>query len=421
MKILILGSGGREHALAWKVAQSPRCEALYIAPGNAGTNQVGTNVALDHTDFDALHAFISSESIDLVIVGPEQPLVDGVADFLRSKDVAVIGPGKVGAQLEGSKDFSKAFMKRHGIPTAAYASFTTDQQAEALSYIQQHSLPIVVKASGLAAGKGVLICETHAEAATAVKTMLSGEAFGSAGQTVVIEAYLDGIEISIFVLTDGQNYKLLPSAKDYKRIGEGDTGLNTGGMGAVSPVPFADDSFLAVVEDEIVEPTMKGLIADGIDYQGFIFIGLMVVKGKAYVLEYNVRMGDPETEVVIPRIESDLLDLFEGVVKGKLAEKKLDISPKTCTTVMLVSGGYPQAYEKGKRISGLEDIEDAIVFHAGTRLEKGILVTNGGRVLAISCEGETIEHAIHQCLTKASFVDFEGIYYRTDIGKDLLT
>ena len=397
-----------------------RYQRFNIAPGNAGTAQHGTNVALSPTDKPGLAAFVREKGIDMVVVGPEQPLVEGVADFLRAEGIAVIGPGSAGAELEGSKEFSKRFMEKYDIPTAAYAAFTADQLAEARQYIRQQSLPVVVKASGLAAGKGVLICDSHQEAIAATESMLSGESFGQAGETVVIEQYLDGIEISIFVLTDGHSYKLLPSAKDYKRIGEGDTGLNTGGMGAVSPVPFADESFIKTVEKTIVEPTLAGLKSEEIDYQGFIFIGLMVVDGKPYVLEYNVRMGDPETEVVLPRIESDLVELFEGVVEGKLAEKSFSIDPRICTTVMLVSGGYPGTYEKGKVIHELEDVYDATVFHAGTKESEGEIVTNGGRVMAISCFGSSIEAAIHLSLTNACTIQFDGKYYRTDIGQDLM-
>lgn len=420
MKILILGSGGREHAFAWKISQSPKCEALFIAPGNAGTAQLGQNIAISPTDFPALEAFIRKEEIDLLLVGPELPLVAGVADYFSNKGILVIGPKKDGAQLEGSKAFSKTFMQKYGIPTAAYASFEEGEKEEALAYIENHSLPIVVKASGLAAGKGVLICESREHARQVVEEMLSGQAFGSAGQTIVIEEFLSGIEISIFVLTDGKNYKLLPSAKDYKRIGEGDTGLNTGGMGAVSPVPFADKAFIKKVEEEIVQTTIKGLQAEGIDYKGFIFIGLMVKEGIPYVLEYNVRMGDPETEVVLPRLQADILDLFEGVVKGNLDDKAFEIDPRTCTTVMLVSGGYPEAYEKGKQMQGWDSVEDSILFHAGTKEAEGKILSNGGRVLAISSFGESIEEAVGKSLKNAEKIQFEGKNYRKDIGKDLM-
>lgn len=421
MKILLIGSGGREHALAWKMAQSPRCEHIFVAPGNAGTGNIGTNVSLDIADHVAVAAFVRDNGVDMVVVGPEQPLVDGIADSLKAEEIAVVGPSRAAAQLEGSKDFSKRFMQKYGIPTAAYAAFGSGQLAEAKAYIDQHSLPIVVKADGLAAGKGVLICETAEHAKQVTAEMLSGQAFGEAGTKVVIEEYLDGIEISIFVLTDGQHYHLLPSAKDYKRIGEGDTGLNTGGMGAVSPVPFADADFVERVDKTIVQPTMRGIQEEQLDYKGFIFIGLMVVEGKPYVLEYNVRMGDPETEVIMPRLDADLLDLFEGVVEGNLHEKPLSISPQTCTTVMLVSGGYPGSYKKGKMIVGLEEVQDSIIFHAGTTFVEIAVVTNGGRVLAISSLGDNIEQAVGQSLRNAEKIAFEGKYYRRDIGQDLLS
>lgn len=421
MKILLIGSGGREHAFAWKISQSPRCEALYIAPGNAGTALHGTNVDLNPLDFEAVAAFVRSRQIDLVVVGPEQPLVEGIADYLQQMDVPVVGPVQAGARLEGSKEYAKAFMQKYGIPTAAYRSFNHQQLEAALAYLEQHPLPVVVKASGLAAGKGVLICEERSQARQAVRHMLSGEAFGEAGRTVVIEQFLRGIEISIFVLTDGRHYLLLPSAKDYKRIGEGDTGLNTGGMGAVSPVPFADEAFMQRVETTIVQPTLQGLQAEGIAYRGFIFIGLMVENGRPYVLEYNVRMGDPETEVVFPRITSDLLDLFEGVVAENLHTKSLSLSPQSCTTLMLVSGGYPQAYEKGKEIRGLEQVQDVLLFHAGTKRVGDKLLTNGGRVLAVSALGDNLEEAIGRSLQAAERISFEGKYFRRDIGNDLRT
>jgi phosphoribosylamine--glycine ligase len=421
MNVLLLGGGGREHALAWKMAQSPKLSQLYIAPGNAGTLQHGENVDLPITDAEAVTSWAQEHKIDLVVIGPEAPLVAGVADHLRQHGIATIGPGIEGAQLEGSKDFSKRFMQRHGIPTAAYATFTQDQVEEAISYIREQPVPIVVKADGLAAGKGVLICQSHPEAEEAVKDMLTGGAFGEAGNTVVIEQYLDGIEISIFVLTDGENYKLLPSAKDYKRIGEGDTGLNTGGMGAVSPVPFATSAFVSEVEQDIVIPTLEGLKKDGIDYQGFIFLGLMVIQGKPYVLEYNARMGDPETEVVMPRIKSDLLEAFEAMADQNLDQVKFSLDPHTCTTVMLVSGGYPGSYEKGKLINKLDEVtDDAIIFHAGTRQEGEKILTNGGRVIAVSALGETLDHAIHISMSNAARIEFEGKFFRTDIGKDLM-
>ena len=420
MNILIIGSGGREHALAWKIKQSPRCEALYIAPGNAGTAQVGANVSINVADFSAVEAFVKENNIDMVVVGPEQPLVDGMADFLSARNIPVIGPNQAGAQLEGSKEFSKVFMQKHGIPTAAYASFQAHQLQEALNYLKNHPLPVVVKADGLAAGKGVLICETREQAAEAVRDMLSGASFGAAGETIVIEEFLQGIEISVFVLTDGKDYKLLPSAKDYKRIGEGDTGLNTGGMGAVSPVPFADQAFMDLVEETIVKKTIDGLKAEGIDYKGFIFIGLMVVNGTPYVLEYNVRMGDPETEVVMPRLNADLIELFEGVANGNLAEKAFDLDPRTCTTVMLVSGGYPGSYAKGKVMTRFEEVEGSMLFHAGTKEDNGNVVTSGGRVIAISSFGNTIEEAVGKSLKNAEIIEFEGKFYRRDIGRDLM-
>ena len=420
MNVLLLGGGGREHALAWKIAQSPKLAHIYIAPGNAGTAALGENVLLDITNPESVTDWAKAHSVDLVVIGPEAPLVAGVADALREANIPAIGPGKKGAQLEGSKDFSKQFMQRHNIPTAAYATFTQAQTNEALDYVNTQALPLVVKADGLAAGKGVLICQTHKEAQDAVTDILEGGAFGEAGNMVVIEEFLDGIEISVFVLTDGKNYKLLPSAKDYKRIGEGDTGLNTGGMGAVSPVPFATESFMREVEKTIVQPTLQGLEEDDIPYQGFIFIGLMVIDGKPYVLEYNARLGDPETEVVMPRIQSDLLEALAAVSEQKLDTVHFKLDPHTCTTVMLVSGGYPGSYEKGKHIYGLEESSDAIIFHAGTKVAGDDVVTNGGRVIAVSALGESLEHAIHISLTNASRIEFEGKNYRTDIGKDLM-
>ncbi|MEO0470685.1 MAG: phosphoribosylamine--glycine ligase [Bacteroidota bacterium] len=420
MKILIIGSGGREHALAWKMAQSPRCEQLWIAPGNAGTASLGTNVPIGVSDFDGLRALIDQEGIEMMVVGPEQPLVDGITDAFADHPVLVVGPNQRGAELEGSKEFSKRFMQKYRIPTAAYASFDSHQIAEAEAYIAKQSLPVVVKASGLAAGKGVLICESHAEAQAATREMLSGSSFGEAGTTVVIEEFLQGIEISIFVLTDGKDYVLLPSAKDYKRIGEGDTGLNTGGMGAVSPVPFADQAFVDEVEQSIVQPTVRGLQTEGIDYRGFIFIGLMVVNGKAYVLEYNVRMGDPETEVVLPRLEADLVDVMESVAQQKLDQQTVSFRPETCTTVMLVSGGYPGKYEKGKAMSGFDQTENSILFHAGTKALDGQILTNGGRVLAISSLGPDIQTAVAQSLANADKIQFEGKFFRRDIGQDLM-
>lgn len=420
MKILLIGSGGREHALAWKMAQSPLCTKLFIAPGNAGTAQCGENVEIDPTDFEAVYGLIRDEDIELVVVGPEQPLVAGITDYLEARKVPVIGPNRIASQLEGSKGFSKTFMQKYGIPTAAYGTFHAGEEAAAFAFLDTQQLPIVIKASGLAAGKGVLICETREHARSVVAEMLSGEAFGEAGKTIVIEEFLRGIEISVFVLTDGKDYKLLPSAKDYKRIGEGDSGLNTGGMGAVSPVPFADKAFMQRVEQEIVQPTLQGLQTEGIVYKGFIFLGLMVQDGKPYLLEYNVRMGDPETEVVMPRLDSDLVELFIGVRDGNLAEKEIRFRPETCTTVMLVSGGYPGAYAKGKVITQLDQVEGSLVFHAGTRLHGETVLTNGGRVIAVSSIGSSIESAVAQSLANADRIAFEGKYFRRDIGKDLM-
>ncbi|MEO1449588.1 MAG: phosphoribosylamine--glycine ligase [Bacteroidota bacterium] len=420
MNILILGGGGREHALAWKIAQSPLCKQLYIAPGNAGTGQIGTNVKLDSSDLLSVLELVQEKQIGLVVIGPEQPLVDGVADALTDVGVPVVGPKRAAAHLEGSKEFAKAFMRDNDIPTAAYAAFQSHQLAEAQAYIDEQALPVVVKASGLAAGKGVLICETHEEAKQAAAEMLSGSAFGTAGKTIVVEQFLKGIEISVFVLTDGKDYMILPSAKDYKRIGEGDTGLNTGGMGAVSPVPFADEAFMEQVDREIVKPTMAGLQKANLDYRGFIFIGLMVDAGVPYVLEYNVRLGDPETEVILPRIQSDFVALMKATAEGTLKAQNLQVDSRTCTTVMLVSGGYPKAYEKGKAISGLDAVEDAVVFQAGTKQDGDQIVTNGGRVLAVSAFGEDIASAVQTSLHYANEIDFEGKYYRTDIGRDLM-
>ena len=421
MNILLIGSGGREHAIAWKISQSDRCDSLYIAPGNAGTAQVGTNVPLKGSDFEGIEAFCKENHVEMIVVGPEQPLVDGIADHFEGSGIGVIGPKKEGAILEGSKDFSKRFMQKYGIPTAGYRSFTTEQLSEAEAYVAAHSLPVVVKASGLAAGKGVLICENHEEAQQAVREMLSGSSFGDAGTTVVIEEFLTGIEISVFVLTDGKDYKVLPSAKDYKRIGEGDTGLNTGGMGAVSPVPFADETFMQKVTHRIIQPTLTGLNAEGIDYKGFIFIGLMNMGGDPYVIEYNVRMGDPETEVVFPLIESDVVDLFEGVANCDLKDRTMTTRDQTCITVFLVSGGYPGKYEKGKPMSGLNAVEGTTLFHAGTKVKDGQVVTNGGRVIALTSFGDSIQDALEASYRNAEIVNFDGKYYRKDIGQDLLS
>lgn len=420
MNILVIGSGGREHAISHSIAQSARCSALFIAPGNAGTATLGTNVALDPLDFAAVSAFVEAEGIDLVVVGPEAPLDAGLADHLRAAGTLVVGPGKAGAILESSKAWSKEFMQRHHIPTAASRTFTGAEVEAAAAYVRGHAMPVVVKASGLAAGKGVLICETPEVAEAGVRDMLSGSSFGAAGATVVIEEFLSGIECSVFVLTDGSAWLKLPTAKDYKRIGEGDTGLNTGGMGAVSPVPFADAAFMAQVDAQIIAPTVAGLRAEGIPYQGFIFFGLIAVAGAPYVIEYNVRMGDPETEVVFPRIASDVVDLLEATAQGSLQGKTVEIRPEACTTVMVVSGGYPGSYTKGKVISGVEAVTDATVFHAGTKTAEGQLLTNGGRVIALTAFGEDISVALSKSLQAAETIQFEGKYFRRDIGKDLL-
>ena len=423
MNVLVLGSGGREHALSWKIAQSSLCEKLFIAPGNAGTAQLGENVNISATDFESLKTFVIDNEIEMLVVGPEDPLVKGIYDFFKNdevlSEVCVIGPSQEGAQLEGSKEYSKQFMQRHDIPTAAYDSFTKDSLNEGYDFLETLSPPYVLKADGLAAGKGVLIINDLEEAKRELKAMLADAKFGDASSKVVIEEYLDGIELSVFVLTDGNNYKILPSAKDYKRIGEGDTGLNTGGMGAISPVPFADKFFIERVEDRIIKPTIKGLQEQEIEYKGFIFIGLMNVNGDPKVIEYNVRMGDPETEVVIPRIKSDLLNLFKGISNGTFGEQDFYVDEDVATTVMLVSGGYPESYEKGKDISGLEEVENSIVFHAGTRKEEDKVLTNGGRVMAITSFGRTIEEALSKSFDNAEKVKFDGKYYRKDIGFDL--
>lgn len=423
MKILLLGSGGRESTFAWKIAQSPLCKELFIAPGNAGTGAYGKNVDIKATDFEGIKHFVLDNGVEMVVVGPEEPLVKGIFDYfvndIQLRDIPVIGPSQAGAQLEGSKNFSKAFMRRHLVPTAASAAFTSSSLQEGLAYLETHSLPVVLKADGLAAGKGVLICQTTEEAQSELTEMLNGK-FGDASETVVIEEYLDGIELSVFVLTDGTSYKILPEAKDYKRIGEGDTGLNTGGMGSVSPVPFADTAFMKKVEENIIKPTINGLKVDQIHYKGFIFIGLMNIKGEPYVIEYNVRMGDPETESVLPRIESDIVELFIAVGEGNLGQQELKISDKTAATVVLVSSGYPGKYIKGKVISNIEHIKGSRVFHAGTKLEDGEIKTDGGRVLAVTALGDTMFDAVQQAVADAGRIYFDGRFFRSDIGFDLL-
>jgi phosphoribosylamine--glycine ligase len=424
MNVLILGSGGREHAFTLKLLESNKINQLFVAPGNAGTHKIATNININPTDFQAVKNIVLKNDIQMVVVGPEAPLVEGIHDFFLAdtdlKNISVIGPKKDGALLEGSKDFSKQFMQKHGVPTAKYQSFTKENLEEGFAFLETLQPPFVLKADGLAAGKGVLILNSLEEAKMELEEMVANQKFGEASSTVVIEEFLKGIELSVFVLTDGINYKILPSAKDYKRIGEGDAGLNTGGMGAISPVPFADEDFLNKVEELVVKPTITGLQKDGIDYRGFIFIGLMNDNGNPSVVEYNVRMGDPETEVVLPRIESDLFDLFEGVANQTLDEKSFSVTEKTAVTVMLVSGGYPEAYEKNKVITGFESLEESIVFHAGTTIKDNKVVTNGGRVMAITSFGNTIDEALEKSYNSINKIHFDKINFRKDIGFDLV-
>ncbi|MBM3412395.1 MAG: phosphoribosylamine--glycine ligase [Bacteroidetes bacterium] len=421
MKILLLGSGGREHAFAWKISQSPLCTSLFIAPGNAGTKGLGQHFSFSVTDFEAIRACCKEQAIDMVIVGPEEPLVKGLVEFLRAdpllQSLLIIGPGQQGAALEGSKAFAKAFMQRHGIPTASYREFTQENYQEGRSYLQSHPLPIVLKADGLAAGKGVLICATHQEALLGFEEMIQSSKFGEAGKKVVVEEFLQGIEISVFALTDGKNYVLLPEAKDYKRIGEGDSGLNTGGMGAVSPVPFVDAILWEKIRSQVVEPTIMGLQKDDIPYCGFVFIGFMIVKGEPFVIEYNCRMGDPETEVVLPRLQVDLVELLSAAAKGELKNYTIETDSRTACTVVAVSGGYPEEYKKGYSIQGLDQLPDtALVFHMGTQQEGDQTITSGGRVLAVTAFGNSVTEAAEAASKVQSAIQFEGKYYRRDIG-----
>lgn len=424
MNILILGSGGREYVFTEKIAASTECNKLFVAPGNAGTAQIAKNINLSPTDFKGIANFCLENKVDMIVVGPEAPLVEGIRDYFEADDtvnnIQIIGPGKAGAELEGSKEFAKSFMQRHNIPTAAYATFNKATLSEGINYLQTLNPPYVLKADGLAGGKGVVICENLQTAEQSLTEMLKDEKFGAASEKVVIEEFLSGIELSVFVLTDGENYKVLPAAKDYKRIGEGDTGLNTGGMGAVSPVRFADATFMEKVESRIIRPTVEGLKKDKIDYQGFIFIGLMNVSGEPYVIEYNVRMGDPETQVVLPRLKSDLLSIFKSMRTKSLNKQEFEISDQTASTIVLVAGGYPESYEKGKVIKGLEDVKNAKVFHAGTAVKDHKVVTAGGRVLAITGMGDDLKTAVKNAYAGANKVCWDDIYYRKDIGQDLL-
>ena len=423
MKILLLGSGGREHALAWKMLQSPLCDKLFVAPGNAGTAAIASNVNINPLDFESIKSFVQQEEVNMVVVGPEDPLVKGIYDYFKKdealKHIPVIGPSKVGAQLEGSKEFAKQFLVKNNIPTAAYDSFTKETVEKGCDFLATLQPPYVLKADGLAAGKGVLIINNLEEAQQELRNMLVGEKFGQASTKVVIEEFLDGIELSCFVLTDGKSYKLLPTAKDYKRIGEGDTGLNTGGMGAVSPVPFADAEFMEKIETRIVKPTIEGLKSANIDYKGFVFIGLIKVGNDPFVIEYNVRMGDPETEVVIPRLKSDLVEVFNALAAQELDKVAFEIDERAATTIMVVSGGYPEDYEKGKVITGLENVEGSIAFHAGTKLENGNVVTSGGRVIAVTSYGDDFREAIKKSYQNIDKLNFDKMYFRKDIGFDL--